>query len=60
MVIGRFSFGYVGSVILSIFNILTQLGFSVTCVVLGGQTLASINNTLPLPAGIVIVASSLL
>jgi NCS1 nucleoside transporter family len=56
MVISRFSFGYVGGVILSIFNILTQLGFSVTCVVLGGQTLASINNTLPLEVGIVIVA----
>lgn len=57
MVIGRFSFGYVGGVILSIFNILTQLGFSVTCVVLGGQTLASINaNTLPLTVGIIIVA----
>ncbi|GAB5587441.1 hypothetical protein Unana1_02341 [Umbelopsis nana] len=45
-----------GGVILSVFNILTQLGFSVTCVVLGGQTLHSINNTLPLPVGIVIVA----
>ncbi|KAG2188208.1 hypothetical protein INT44_000960 [Umbelopsis vinacea] len=56
MVISRFSFGYAGGVILSIFNILTQLGFSVTCVVLGGQTLASINNTLPLTAGIIIVA----
>ncbi|KAI8066400.1 permease for cytosine/purines, uracil, thiamine, allantoin-domain-containing protein [Gongronella butleri] len=56
MVVTRFSFGYVGGVILSIFNILTQMGFSVICVVLGGQTLASINNTLPLPAGIVIIA----
>ncbi|KAH8547449.1 purine-cytosine permease [Umbelopsis sp. PMI_123] len=56
MIIGRYSFGYVGATILSVFNILTQMGFSVICVVLGGQTLASINNTLPLPAGIVIVA----
>lgn len=56
MVISRFSFGYTGGVILSIFNILTQMGFSVTCVVLGGQTLQSINGTLPLQVGIVIVA----
>lgn len=56
MVIARFSFGYPGGVILSIFNILTQLGFSVICVVLGGQTLYSINDQLPLEAGIVIVA----
>ncbi|KAG2181940.1 hypothetical protein INT43_006865 [Umbelopsis isabellina] len=56
MVIARFSFGYPGGVILSIFNILTQMGFSVICVVLGGQTLYSISGQLPLEAGIVIVA----
>lgn len=40
----------------SILNILTQLGFSVTCVILGGQTLASVGNVLPLEVGIVIVS----
>ncbi|KAJ6508498.1 permease for cytosine/purines, uracil, thiamine, allantoin-domain-containing protein [Mycena sanguinolenta] len=56
MIITRFSSGYVGCTIYSILNILTQLGFSVTAVILGGQTLASINpGTLPLVAGVVIV-----
>ncbi|OBZ68501.1 Coatomer subunit beta [Grifola frondosa] len=56
MIITRFSSGYVGGTIYSILNILTQLGFSVTAVILGGQTLASINpGTLPLVVGIIIV-----
>ncbi|KAJ7134817.1 permease for cytosine/purines, uracil, thiamine, allantoin-domain-containing protein [Mycena epipterygia] len=56
MIITRFSSGYVGCTIYSVLNILTQLGFSVTAVILGGQTLASINpGTLPLVAGVVIV-----
>ncbi|KDQ63006.1 hypothetical protein JAAARDRAFT_119103 [Jaapia argillacea MUCL 33604] len=56
MVITRFSSGYVGGTIYSILNILTQLGFSTTAVILGGQTLASINpGTLPLTVGIVII-----
>ncbi|KAI0815353.1 cytosine-purine permease [Irpex lacteus] len=57
MIITRFSSGYAGGTIYSILNILTQLGFSVTAVILGGQTLASINpGTLPLVVGIIIVA----
>ncbi|KAJ7758164.1 purine-cytosine permease [Mycena maculata] len=56
MIITRFSSGYVGCTIYSVLNILTQLGFSTTAVILGGQTLASINpGTLPLVAGVVIV-----
>ncbi|KAJ7069585.1 purine-cytosine permease [Mycena amicta] len=56
MIITRYSSGYVGCTIYSILNILTQLGFSVTAVILGGQTLASLNpGTLPLVAGVVIV-----
>ncbi|KAJ7643966.1 purine-cytosine permease [Roridomyces roridus] len=56
MIITRYSSGYVGCTIYSILNILTQLGFSTTAVILGGQTLASINpGTLPLVAGVVIV-----
>ncbi|KAI5481367.1 permease for cytosine/purines uracil thiamine allantoin [Pseudohyphozyma bogoriensis] len=56
MVITRYSGGKVGGFIFSVLNILTQLGFSVTCVILGGQTLGSINNTVPLAAGVVIVS----
>ncbi|WOO82974.1 Purine-cytosine permease fcyB [Vanrija pseudolonga] len=56
MVITRYSVGYVGASIFSIFNILTQLGFSCTAVILGGQTLTNVsNNKLPLEASVVIV-----
>ncbi|KAJ7851334.1 permease for cytosine/purines, uracil, thiamine, allantoin-domain-containing protein [Mycena leptocephala] len=56
MIITRYSSGYFGCTLYSILNILTLLGFSVTAVILGGQTLASVNpGTLPLVASIVIV-----
>lgn len=56
MIISRYSSGYIGGTIYSVLNILTQLGFSTTCVILGGQTLASVNpGTLPLVVGIIIV-----
>jgi len=56
MVISRFSSGYIGCIIYSILNIITELGFSVLCVVLGGQALAAVNpGTLPLGAGVVII-----
>ncbi|KAJ3993220.1 purine-cytosine permease [Lentinula boryana] len=57
MVIVRFSSGYIGGIIYSIFNILTQLGFATTCVILGGQTLAAVRpDTLSLEGGVAIVA----
>lgn len=56
MVIARYSSGYVGGAIFSFLNILTEMGFSVTCVILGGLTLSSINDTLPLTAAIIIVS----
>ncbi|KAG1736972.1 permease for cytosine/purines, uracil, thiamine, allantoin-domain-containing protein [Suillus lakei] len=56
MVITRFSSGYFGGTIYSVLNIFTQLGFSTTAVILGGQTLANINpGTLPLVVGIIII-----
>ncbi|KAF9235053.1 permease for cytosine/purines, uracil, thiamine, allantoin-domain-containing protein [Melanogaster broomeanus] len=56
MIITRYSSGYIGGTLYSILNILTQLGFSTTAVILGGQTLASINpNTLPLVVGIILI-----
>ncbi|ORY34574.1 purine-cytosine permease [Naematelia encephala] len=56
MVISRYSVGYVGGSIFSILNILTQLGFSATAVILGGQILTNVSNDkLPLEASIVIV-----
>lgn len=56
MIITRFSSGYFGGTIYSVLNILTQLGFSTTAVILGGQTLANINpGSLPLVVGIIII-----
>lgn len=54
--LSQYSGGFAGGIIFSILNILTQLGFSTTCVILGGQTLHSINGVLPLAAGVVIVS----
>ncbi|KAL5485186.1 hypothetical protein ACEPAI_7828 [Sanghuangporus weigelae] len=54
MIITRYSSGYVGCTINSLLNI---LGFSATCVILGGQTLASVNpGSLPLTVGVIIVS----
>ncbi|KAJ7581387.1 cytosine-purine permease [Mycena floridula] len=56
MMISRYSSGYVGGIVYSILNIVTQLGFSVTAVILGGQTLANLNpGTLPLAVGVLII-----
>lgn len=56
MIITRFSSGYLGCTIYSVLNILTQLGFATTTVILGGQTLSNINpGTLPSVVGIIII-----
>ncbi|KAG0701770.1 permease for cytosine/purines, uracil, thiamine, allantoin-domain-containing protein [Suillus ampliporus] len=56
MIITRFSSGYFGCTIYSVLNILTQLGFATTTVILGGQTLSNINpGTLPSVVGIIII-----
>lgn len=56
MMITRFNSGCIGCTLYSILNILSQLGFATIAVVLGGQTLASVNpNGIPLAAGIVII-----
>lgn len=56
IVISRYSMGFVGGTIFALLNILTQLGFSCTAVILGGQTLTNVSNgKLPVEASIVIV-----
>ena len=56
MVISRYAVGYVGGAIFALLNILTQLGFSCTAVILGGQLLTNVSDDkLPLEASIVIV-----
>jgi purine-cytosine permease-like protein len=55
MVISRFSVGYVGGTIFAVLNILTQLGFSVLAVIVGGQTLINVSDgKIPLEASIVL------
>ncbi|KAF8977720.1 hypothetical protein BGZ46_007168 [Entomortierella lignicola] len=57
MVISRFSFGWWGAVVLSVLNIITQIGFSVIAVILGGQTLVYVcGSGLPLTVAIIIVS----
>ncbi|KAF8928911.1 hypothetical protein BGZ58_009305 [Dissophora ornata] len=57
MVISRFSFGWWGAVVLSLLNIITQIGFSVIAVILGGQTLVYVcGPKLPLTVAIIIVS----
>lgn len=56
IMITRFSSGYLGCTIYSVLNILTQLGFATTTVILGGQTLSNINpGTIPSIVGIIII-----
>ncbi|GJJ68511.1 hypothetical protein EMPS_00857 [Entomortierella parvispora] len=57
MVISRFSFGWWGAVVLSFLNIITQIGFSIIAVILGGQTLVYVcGSKLPLTVAIIIVS----
>lgn len=56
IVLSRYSVGFVGGTLFAILNILTQLGFSCTAVILGGQTLTNVSSQkIPLEASIVIV-----
>ncbi|KAI8612877.1 purine-cytosine permease FCY21 [Chytriomyces sp. MP71] len=56
MVIARYSFGYWGAVFLSFVNIITQMGFAVVAIIVGGQILAAVFQGLPLTWGIIIIS----
>ena len=57
MTISRFSFGWVGAIIMAIFNIAACLGWSTVNVIIGGQLVASLTNgALPQWAGVLILA----
>ncbi|KAF8513340.1 permease for cytosine/purines, uracil, thiamine, allantoin-domain-containing protein [Hysterangium stoloniferum] len=55
MVITRYSYGYWGGALISLLNILTQLGFSVIAVILAGQVLHNINSNMPLIVGVILI-----
>ncbi|KAF8513337.1 permease for cytosine/purines, uracil, thiamine, allantoin-domain-containing protein [Hysterangium stoloniferum] len=60
MVITRYSYGYWGGALISLLNILTQLGFSVIVIILAGQVLHNINPKMPLAVGVLLIAYDLL
>jgi NCS1 nucleoside transporter family len=58
MTISRFSFGWIGAMIMAIFNILACIGWSAVNVIVGGQLVASLSNgAVPFWVGILIIAA---
>src|SRR5579883_1666223 len=57
MTISRFSFGWVGSMIMAIFNVAACIGWSTVNVIVGGQLVAALSGgAVPRWAGILIIA----
>src|SRR5881275_866507 len=57
MTISRFSFGWIGAVIMAIFNIAACIGWSVVNVIIGGQLVNSLTNgAIPEWLGILVIA----
>jgi NCS1 nucleoside transporter family len=57
MTISRFSFGWVGGIIMAIFNVAACIGWSAVNVIIGGQLVAAMTNgAIPRWAGILIIA----
>ena len=57
MTISRFSFGWVGAIIMALFNVAACIGWSAVNVIVGGQLVANITNgAVPRWAGIIIIA----
>src|SRR5215470_4716813 len=57
MTISRFSFGWVGGIIMAIFNVAACIGWSAVNVIIGGQLIAALTNgAIPRWAGILVIA----
>src|SRR5215467_321069 len=57
MTISRFSFGWVGGIIMALFNVAACIGWSAVNVIIGGQLIAALTNgAIPRWAGILIIA----
>lgn len=57
MTISRFSFGWVGGIIMAVFNVAACIGWSVVNVIIGGQLVAALSGgIIPSWAGILILA----
>ncbi len=57
MTISRFSFGWVGAIIMALFNVAACIGWSAVNVIVGGQLIAALSNgAIPRWLGILIIA----
>jgi len=58
MIVARYSFGYYGSIIPTLLNLITFMGFLILNLILGGETLAAVSGPdgLSWSVGIAIVA----
>src|SRR5437762_9586719 len=57
MTISRFSFGWVGAIIMALFNVAACIGWSAVNVIIGGQLVAALSNgIIPLWVGILAIA----
>src|SRR6266567_6581197 len=57
MTISRFAFGWVGGIIMALFNVAACIGWSAVNVIIGGQLIASLTNgAIPSWVGILIIA----
>ncbi|KAH6900976.1 purine-cytosine permease [Coprinopsis sp. MPI-PUGE-AT-0042] len=56
MVITRYSFGYYGTLLPCILNLVAMMGFTILNCIVGGQALASVNTDLSWTVGIVVIA----
>ncbi len=57
MTISRFSFGWVGGIIMAIFNVAACIGWSAVNVIIGGQLVSALTNgAIPRWAGILVIA----
>ncbi len=58
MTISRFSFGWVGAMLMALFNVAACIGWSVVNVIVGGQLIAALSNgAIPNWVGILVIAA---
>ncbi|GAC1400044.1 MAG: cytosine permease [Ktedonobacteraceae bacterium] len=58
MVISRFSFGWVGAIIMALFNVAACTGWSAVNAIVGGQLVTALSRgTIPLPVAILVIAA---
>src|SRR6266516_3250766 len=56
MTITRFSFGWVGGIIMALFNVAACIGWSTVNVIIGGQLVNSLYSSVPVWLGILVIA----